>query len=117
MKKLIISTAVLVSALFITTTSCEKHTDVKATIIVKDSLNNAAGGALVKLYAKVMKSGTTYTADIKAEGTTDNDGMVSFVFKLPAIFDVKVFKGKMTGVGIIKLDEPGKSAEKTISIR
>jgi hypothetical protein len=74
------------------------------------------------LYALVKSNDgkTTYTADVKADGNTDSDGQVSFVFKLPAIYDIKATLAAgtrtMTGVGIIKLEE-GKTVEKTVQMK
>ena len=119
MKTRIILTVIgIVSALFLTNTSCQKHTDVKATVICVDSVGRAMPGANVKIFAYVKnKNNSTFVADVKAEGLTDNSGKVSFVFKLPAIFDIKAALGSLTGTGIIKVDEPGKEAEKTVIIR
>ncbi len=115
--KLILAIAVM-TGIFVTNTSCNKHTDVKATVRCQDSLGRVMPGANVQLFAMCKDGiGGKVKADVKAEGTTDNNGEVSFIFKLPAIFDVKVTKGGLVGTAIIKVDEPGKEAEKTLIIR
>jgi len=70
-------------------------------------------GASVKLYAMVKPN---VVADVKADGITDNDGRVTFLFKLPAIFDVKATKGDYTAKSLIKL-EAGKTSEKEVILR
>jgi hypothetical protein len=101
--------------------SCEKNTDCKATITCIDSVGNYLNGAKVQLYATVKNStGTTYTADLKADGVTDGGGQVKFTFKLPAIMDIKATMTASaktySGSSIIKLEE-GKGADKTVTLR
>lgn len=115
----------LLSGLFFTSVSCQKDTDCKANVICLDSTGRGVAGAEVLLYATVKdpndpKGQATYTADVKANGTTDGSGEVQFVFKLPAIYDIKA-TGKIgsrtiTGNSIIKLEE-GKSVEKRVTLR
>jgi hypothetical protein len=66
------------------------------------------------------KGSTTFTADVKASGTTDAGGQVNFTFKLPAIYDIKatVTSGTrtITGTSIIKLEE-GKTVSKTVTLK
>lgn len=110
-------------------TSCEKNTDCTAKIICVDANGTALQGAGVQLYANVKTStGGTVVADIKAQGVTDGAGTVSFLFKLPAIYDITstltaastATSGPatvtLTGTGIIKLEE-GKTVEKTVTLR
>lgn len=115
----------LVSALIITGFSCQKDTDCKAKVICKDSLGVSVPNANVLLYAVVKDPNdptgqTTYTADVKVNGTTDSGGEVSFVFKLPAIYDIRATLAAGTktlvGTGIIKLVE-GESVEKTVTMK
>lgn len=109
--------------------SCDKNTDCKATIQCVDDNGSAISGAAVQLYANVKTSnGGTVVADLKANGVTDGSGNVSFLFKLPAIYDIVATKtavssstaspGTMTLVGnsIIKLEE-GETVEKKVTMR
>ena len=122
---LFILSAVLIAGLSMTSTSCQKETDCKATVKCVDSLGNAMSGATVLLFAQVKDpndpNGTiTNVADVKASGTTDAGGQVNFTFKLPAIFDVKATKVENTktleGTSIIKL-EVGETVSRTVSVR
>jgi hypothetical protein len=111
----------LASTLF-TNTSCQKETDCKAVISCIDSAGKPVNNAYVELFALVKSydGKTTYTADVKANGNTDNGGEVRFTFKLPAIYDVKATLATsvrtITGVGIIKLEE-GQTVEKVITMK
>lgn len=97
--------------------SCDKKTDCTARIICKDSLDQVMPNAVVKLFANVKTAtGGTVTADLKAEGITDAGGQIQFIFKLPAIYDIKATNGKLVGIGIIKLEE-GKLTEKNVIVR
>jgi len=103
--------------LIVSNVSCDKKTDCTARVYCKDSLDQAMPGATVKLFANVKTAtGGTVTADLKADGISDEAGLVTFIFKLPAIYDIKVTKGKLTGIGIIKLEE-GKVTEKSVTVR
>jgi hypothetical protein len=119
---LLIISAFFLATFAFTSTSCDKKTDCNATVVVVDSAGYVAN-AKVKLYATVKTtSATQYTADVKAEGITDDAGTVKFTFKLPAIFDIAVTKTASTGsytysgTGIIKLEE-GKGVEKTVTVK
>lgn len=97
--------------------SCQKKTDCKLIITTHDVVGNAIGGATVKLYANVKTaSGSTVEADLKAEGQSDGGGSSSYTFKLPAILDVKVVSGSLSGIGIVKLEE-GKTVTKDIILK
>jgi len=115
----------LLSSLVFTSFSCQKDTDCRAKVSCKDSTGIAVANANVTLFAVVKdpndpKGQATYTADVKASGTTDSGGNVSFVFKLPAIYDIRatVAAGTRTlvGTGIIKLEE-GETVEKIVTIK
>lgn len=108
---------VLVSAMYM---SCNK--DKTCTVNVK-CVNAKTGGAVseayVKLYAPVRTaSGSTVVADVKAEGTTNGYGIVSFKFKLPAIFNIQATKTKdsLIGSGIVTLEE-GKTVEAVVQMK
>ena len=97
--------------------SCQKKTDCKLTVITHDALGNVIGNATVKLYANVKtSSGATVEADLKAEGVSDGAGSSTYTFKLPAILDIKAVSGTLKGVGIIKLEE-GKAVEKIVVLK
>lgn len=121
---LFLISTVLIAGLSMMSTSCQKETDCKATVKCVDTLGNAMSGATVLLFAQVKDpndpNGTiTYTADVKASGTTDAGGQVNFTFKLPAIFDVRASKVEGTktleGNSILKL-EAGETVSKTVSV-
>lgn len=115
--KFTITPLFLIVFLFITGTSCDKKTDCIARITCLDSLGMPMPNAAVKLFANVKTpQGGTVTADLKADGITDDGGFVSFTFKLPAIYDIRATKGSLTGISIIKLEE-GKVTEKTVVVR
>lgn len=114
-----------ISGLLFVNTSCQKDTDCKARVICNDSTGTAISNANVFLYAVVKdptdpKGQATFTADVKATGNSDASGQVSFVFKLPAIYDIRatITAGTRTlvGTGIIKLEE-GKTVEKTVTLK
>ncbi len=101
--------------------SCQKNTDCIAVVRCQDASGNAVDAADVILYAEVKNSaGVTYTADITATSPSDNAGVVSFTFKLPAIYDIQATKTigtkTLTGIGIIKLEE-GTTVEETVTLR
>ena len=99
----------------ISTPSCKKDKTCHGKVTVIDTAGVPIAVATVKLAAPSVNGQVTYT------GTTDGTGVVTFEVKLPAIFDVFAtqaaqWPGK-TGVGVIRLDEPGKSAETTVTIK
>ncbi len=110
--------------------SCNKPKECKAEITVLDSAGVIPqAGVTVKLYATVTtQTGSTTTADLKAEGVTDTYGKVFFTFKLPAIMDIQAQKNCVTippnpgpgtycaGKGIIKLEE-GNTTSKNVYLR
>lgn len=121
---LLLSGFALVGLLFVNI-SCQKDTDCGARVICKDSTGSAISGADVLLYAVVKdptdpKGQATYTADIKANGTSDASGQVSFLFKLPAIYDIRATMAAgsrtLVGTGIIKLEE-GSTVEKAVTLK
>jgi hypothetical protein len=106
--------AFLLSVAF-TTSSCNKNKTCHGTVHVLDTLGRGVGNAFVRLSAPSVQG------DVKYDGMTDNSGTVRFDVKLPAIFDVmaaktSVYPGKL-GIGVLRLDEPGKSAEVEVTIR
>jgi hypothetical protein len=108
----------LVGIVYLFATSCEKKTDCTAVIYCRDSTDAPLVGASVQLFANVKTTqGGTITADLRANGSTDESGRVSFVFKLPAIYDIRATASpSLIGTGIIKLEE-GKTVERVIILR
>ncbi|MCC6372763.1 MAG: hypothetical protein IT236_17295 [Bacteroidia bacterium] len=113
----------LFTGLVFNLSSCKKDTDCKATITCLDSAGvNPVSNAEVMLYALVKSPDgkTTYTADVTAKANSDNDGVVKFTFKLPAIYDIKATLATSTktlvGTGIIKLEE-GKTITKDVKLK
>jgi hypothetical protein len=100
--------------------SCNKDKTCKVNVKCVNATTGAAvGGANVKLYAPVKTtSGGTVVADVKAEGTTNSDGIVSFTFKLPAIFNIQAVKASdsLSGKGIVTLEE-GKTVDATVQMK
>jgi hypothetical protein len=117
----VIFAAFVLAGISLTSASCHKDTDCRALISCVDTLGRPVGNADVLLYAPVKPDGkTTYTADVKANGTTDSDGQVKFTFQLPAIFDIRatsvVGTRTLVGLSVIKLEE-GKTVEKTVTLK
>ncbi len=100
--------------------SCKKDTTCKVNVKCTNYYTGAAvSDAYVKLYAPVKTaSGGTVEADVKAEGNTDSDGIVSFNFKLPAVYNIKAIKESDTliGTGIVTLEE-GKTVEAAVQMK
>lgn len=100
--------------------SCNKDTTCKVNVKCVDaSTGGAVSSANVKLYANVKTpSGGTVQADVKAEGTTDGNGMVSFTFKLPAIFNITATKtsDSLIGNSMVTLEE-GKTVDATVQMK
>jgi len=105
---------ILIIAAGVGTSSCKKDKICHGIVHVYDSAGIAVYNATVLLSAPTVHGDVTYT------GTTDPTGQVLFEVKLPAIFDVTATKatypGK-TGVGIIRLDEEGKTGEVNVNIK
>lgn len=103
----------LLAGTFVLTTGCPKNTECKAKIKCQDQNGAPVKGAEVLLYANIKPN---VDGDIKARGVTDGNGVVNFVFKLPAIFDVKATVSTKTVQGMIKLEE-GKTSEETLIVQ
>ena len=101
----------MISVMLIST-SCNKDKTCHGKVKVVDTNGAAISGAKVKL------SAPSVSGDVVYEGSTDGSGEASFDVKLPAIFDVTAthiaYAG--TGVGVIRLDEPGKDADVQVKI-
>ncbi|MEO6305010.1 MAG: hypothetical protein ABIP51_17745 [Bacteroidia bacterium] len=109
-----LATGLVIALTALIFTNCRKKTDCQADITCQDANGKPVSGAEVKLFANV--GNPKRMADVKANGVTDKDGKVSFVFQLPAIFDVNAAVGTSTASTLIKLEE-GKKTEKIIEIK
>jgi len=107
-----ITGVILMISVMSISTSCNKDKTCHGKVKVVDTNGAAISGAKVKL------SAPSVSGDVVYEGSTDGSGEASFDVKLPAIFDVTAthiaYAG--TGVGVIRLDEPGKDADVTVKI-
>ncbi len=104
---------VLLTVMFVSS-SCNKDKTCHGKVTVVDTVGNPVSSASVKL------SAPSVNGDVVYDGITDGSGQASFDVKLPAIFDVVAKKATypgMAGVGVIRLDEPGKDAEVTVKIQ
>lgn len=108
----VLAIVVLLLGAAFTTSSCRKDKTCHGKVHVIDTLNRDVATAYVKL--------SVPGGEVVYDGLTDNSGLVRFDVKLPAIFDVSATKitypGKV-GVGVLRLDEEGKSAEVEVIIR
>jgi hypothetical protein len=98
----------------VTVTSCKKDKTCYGKVHVVDTAGAPVGAANVLLSAPSVDGDVTY------EGVTDGSGNVTFEVTLPAIFDVTATKATypgMQGVGVIRLDEPGKEDDVTVTIQ
>lgn len=98
--------------------SCNKSKDCSVNIKCKDTNGSNVQNATVKLYANVQTDANKkpIIADLKASGQTDSEGRSSFIFKLPAIYNVDVTSGNKTATGIVKLEE-GKTVTEEIIVK
>jgi hypothetical protein len=108
----ITSVVAVLSVVFIST-SCNKDKTCHGKVKVVDTNGVAIAGAAVKL------SAPSVNGDVVYDNVTDGSGDASFDVKLPAIFDVKATHASYpgTGVGVLRLDEPGKDADVTVKIQ
>ncbi|HEX8514979.1 MAG TPA: carboxypeptidase-like regulatory domain-containing protein [Bacteroidia bacterium] len=93
--------------------SCKKDKTCHGTVHVVDTAGVPVANATVKLAAPSVNGDVTYSE------TTDGSGNAKFEVKLPAIFDVTATKTTyfgMVGTGVLRLDEPGKTNEVTVTI-
>jgi hypothetical protein len=104
--------SILLCAAF-SSSSCKKDKTCHGKVKVIDTAGVPVGNAKVRLAAPSVGGEVTY------EDLTDGSGNVNFEVQLPAIFDVTATKSTypgMVGTGILRLDEPGKTAEVTVTI-
>ena len=108
-----ISAVILLVAVMFVSTSCNKDKTCYGKVKVVDTNGVVVSGANVKL------SAPSVNGDVVYENKTDGSGIASFEVKLPAIFDVYATKTGISGagVGVLRLDEPGKDADVTVTIQ
>lgn len=108
----IASVVALLSVVFVST-SCNKDKTCHGKVKVVDTNGAPIAGAAVKL------SAPSVSGDVVYDNTTDGSGEANFDVKLPAIFDVQATHSAYTGtgVGVIRLDEPGKDESVTVKIQ
>lgn len=107
----------LLSVIMIGFGACNRNTDCGVKIKCKDQNGNNIDNAKVELYATVKNDkNSSFIADIKASGVTDGNGESNFIFKLPAIYDVKVTSGTKSSKSIVKLEE-GKTVVEDVIIQ
>lgn len=98
----------------LSTTSCKKDKTCHGKVTVIDTAGVPVAGATVKLDA-------ANATKVFETATTDGSGVANFELKLPAILDIKAEKPSaypgMVGKGILRLDEPGKTAEVTVTLK
>lgn len=110
----------LLTAMF--STSCKKDKTCHGKITVIDTAGIPVANATVNLSSppSVPPNSHTTGGDLKMNGVTDGAGVVNFELKLPAILDIVAtspnFVG-MTGKAILRLDEPGKTTDVTVTIK
>ena len=108
-----ITAVVAILSVMFVSTSCNKDKTCHGKVKVIDTNGAVVSGATVKLAAPSV------SGDVVYNGTTDGSGEATFDVKLPAIFDVTATKTGIsgTGVGVLRLDEPGKDADVTVKIQ
>src|ERR1700746_2359134 len=78
-----------VVAMIMQMNSCNAPKPSKCVITVMDSAGRKPlSGVKVHLYATVTYNAQSYTADLKADGTTDGSGKCNFSFKNPCVMDI-----------------------------
>lgn len=108
---------ILIAAMVVAAAACQRKTDCMAVVHCNDVNDKPVTGAKVFLFANVKDKNNGYVrADLTATGNTDAEGKVSFLFKLPAIYDVSVSVGTQTASGIVKLEE-GKTTHETVILK
>lgn len=95
--------------------SCKKDQTCHGTVHVNDTAGHPVANATVKLSAPSVNGDVVYSQ------LSDGSGEAEFEVKLPAIFDVTATKATFppgfVGTGVLRLDEPGKTGEITVTIK
>ena len=103
----------LITALSVT--SCKKDKTCHGKVTVVDTAGIVVAGASVVL------SAPSVNGQVSSSNITDASGVALFEIKLPAIFDIVASKNdafpNMTGKGILRVDEPGKTADVTVTLK
>lgn len=119
MKTFILKTSALVCAVLLvvaslTTTSCKKDKMCHGKITVIDTAGAVVPGANVLVSAPSVNGKVSYS------NVADGSGVALIDLKLPAIMDISATSSKypgMVGKGILRVDEPGKAEEVTVTIK
>jgi hypothetical protein len=118
MKTFILKTSTFISVILLLFTafyasSCKKDKMCHGKVTVVDTAGSPVPSATV-----VASYGSSTNSNVSA--TTDGSGIATIDLKLPAILNLTAtsssFPG-MTGKGILRLDEPGKSTDVTVTIK
>jgi hypothetical protein len=119
MKTVILKTSAFVCVMLLlitslTTTSCKKDKMCHGNITVIDTAGATISGATVVVAAPSVNGQKSFS------NITDGSGVAKIDLKLPAIMDIvatsSTYPG-MTGKGILRLDEPGKTEDVTVTIK
>jgi|GEM_PF-683943 len=114
-------TLLLLTAL--SSTSCNKDKTTHGKVTVVDTAGLPVANATVKLSSppSVPPNSHPNGGDLVLTGVTDGSGVVNFDIKLPTILDIlatqTVIYPNMTAKGILRLDEPGKTTEVTVTLK
>jgi hypothetical protein len=96
--------------------SCKKDKTCHGRVYVIDTTGKPVADAKVRLSAENAQP----SGEITYDASTDGSGYAEFEVKLPAIFDVTATKssypGKV-GTGVLRVDEPGKTGEVTVTLK
>ena len=104
-------------------TSCKKDKTCHGKITVLDTAGAPVASATVQLSSPPSvppDPNHSGGGDLVMTGVTDGSGIVNFELKLPAILDIVATKSALpglTGKAILRLDEPGKTTEVTVTMK
>jgi hypothetical protein len=93
--------------------SCAKQKNCYATIVCKNASGKGIDSVFVELYSYVKGTESSSATELKASGTTDETGRISFSFKEPALYTIKTAKDTLGATSIIRLQE-GKEVQKDL---
>jgi hypothetical protein len=119
MKTLILKISALICVAFLlvtafSATSCKKDEMCHGNITVIDTSGAVVPGATVIAEAPSVNGQVAYS------NVTDGSGVAYIGLKLPAILDIRATSASYPGMvakGILRLDEPGKTAEVTVTLK
>lgn len=108
----------------ISSTSCKKDKTCRGKVTVIDTAGAPVANATVNLSSPPsVPADPAHPAggDLVITGVTDGSGIVNFELKLPAIMDIVAVQPtshpNMTGKAILRLDEPGKTTDVTVTLK